>query len=78
MLGHGVPYYSSVMLKVEIHPKNLTVSDVVLIQYENLPRRIWPLGKVINVYPSRDALVRSAQLKKVECVDQTRTQVVVT
>ena len=43
--------------------RNVTIGDIVLIQDENLPRRTWPLGKVINVYPGRDGLVRSAQVK---------------
>jgi len=43
--------------------RSLTVGDIVLIQDENLPRRTWPLGKVISVYPGRDGLVRSAQVK---------------
>ena len=44
--------------------KNLAVNDIVLLLDENLPRSVWPLGRVIEVYHNqRDGLVRSAKVK---------------
>ncbi|XP_068738205.1 uncharacterized protein, partial [Montipora capricornis] len=43
---------------------NLAVNDIVLLLDENLPRSVWPLGRVLEVYPNRkDGLVRSAKVK---------------
>ena len=43
---------------------NLAVNDVVLLLDENLPRSVWPLGRVLKVYHNRkDGLVRSAKVK---------------
>ena len=44
--------------------RNLSVNDIVLLLDENLPRNIWPLGRVLEVYQNRrDGLVRSAKVK---------------
>lgn len=37
--------------------------SVVLIREDNTPRMKWPLGLVVNIYPGRDGVVRSVQLK---------------
>lgn len=43
---------------------NLAVNDIVLLLDENLPRSVWPLGRVLEVYYNRkDGLVRSAKVK---------------
>ena len=43
---------------------NLAVNDIVLLLDENLPRSVWPLGRVLEVYHNRrDGLVRSAKVK---------------
>ena len=41
----------------------LGVNDVVLISEENMPRRTWPLGRVVEVFPSQDGLVRTVRVK---------------
>ena len=47
-----------------IHAKpNVCVGDVVLISDENLPRNLWPLARVTEVFPSSDGLVRSVRVK---------------
>jgi hypothetical protein len=43
--------------------KNVQVGDVVLIAEDNQPRREWLLGRVMDVHPGRDGLVRSVTLK---------------
>jgi hypothetical protein len=42
---------------------SLKVDDVVLVADPNTPRGHWPLGRVIEVYPSRSGEVRSALVK---------------
>ena len=42
---------------------NVCVGDLVLIVGENTPRRLWPLGLVMEVRKGRDGLVRSVTLK---------------
>ncbi|XP_070183260.1 uncharacterized protein [Littorina saxatilis] len=42
--------------------RNVSVGDVVLLQDENASRADWKLGRVLDVYPSADGLVRSMQV----------------
>ena len=42
---------------------NLQLGAVVLIVDENTPRGLWPLARVVKVYPSTDGRVRSADVK---------------
>lgn len=42
---------------------NLKVGDLVLIADDNVNSNQWPLGRVVNVYPGVDNLVRSAELR---------------
>ena len=39
------------------------VGSVVLLQDDNRPRLIWPLGVVTSVFPGRDGLVRTVEVK---------------
>ena len=43
--------------------RNVCVNDLVLIVEKNTPRGHWPLGKVIDVTPGPDNVVRSATVK---------------
>ena len=43
--------------------RNLTVNDIVLIMDEDTPRSKWPMGRVMEVFPSDDGLVRKVNLK---------------
>ena len=43
--------------------RNLAVGDVVLLSGENLPRNTWPLGRIVEVFPDRNSLVRRAKVK---------------
>ena len=49
--------------KCQREQKNLRVGDLVLIADDNVNRNQWPLGKVVNVFPGVDNLVRSAELR---------------
>ena len=42
---------------------NVKVGDLVLLLDENTPRRLWPLGLVVDVREGRDGLVRSVRVK---------------
>jgi hypothetical protein len=39
------------------------MDKIVLIRDDNLSRNEWKMGKIIQVFPSRDGLIRSVQLK---------------
>ena len=42
---------------------NLGVDDVVLVADLDCPRSQWPLGRIVEVYPSDDGLVRKVSVK---------------
>ena len=42
--------------------RNLAVGDIVLIM-EDLPRNQWLMGRVVETFPGRDNLVRTAKVK---------------
>jgi hypothetical protein len=42
--------------------RNSRVGDIVIVCDEDLARNNWPLGKVIEVYPSDDDLIRKVRL----------------
>ena len=41
---------------------NLKVKDIVIVVDNKLPRGQWRFGKVIDVYPGSDGLVRTAKI----------------
>lgn len=43
--------------------KNVKVGDVVLIADDELRRQEWMIGRVMNVHPGRDGLIRSVTVK---------------
>ena len=45
-----------------VHP-NLGVDDVVLVADLDCPRNQWPMGRIVEVYPSDDGLVRKVSVK---------------
>ena len=49
--------------QVSARAKKLKVADLVLIADDNVNRNQWPLGRIVNVYPGVDNLVRSAELQ---------------
>ena len=48
--------------------KDLKNGDVVLALENDLPRRKWPLGRIVETYPGRDGHTRVA---KVQCGERT-------
>ena len=42
---------------------NLRKGSVVLLRDENLPRLMWPLGIIVEVYPGSDGLIRNVRVK---------------
>ena len=43
--------------------RNISVDDIVLVLDKNLPRNRWSKGRVVEVFPSDDGLVRSVNVK---------------
>ena len=43
--------------------RNVRVGDLVLVQNELLPRNQWPLGRILEVYPGRDDVVRVVKVR---------------
>ena len=58
-------YLATLQLRQKwIHPqKNFQEGDLVLICDESLPRKSWPLARVLRTNLGRDGLVRSVELK---------------
>nr|XP_023692250.1 uncharacterized protein LOC111856490 [Paramormyrops kingsleyae] len=44
-------------------PASLRVGDVVLIGEDNLPRQIWKMGRITELFPGRDGLIRSCLVR---------------
>ena len=42
---------------------NFKVNDIVLVHDENAPRGMWPLGKIVEVFPDCRARVRQVLVK---------------
>ena len=42
---------------------NLVVGSTVLVKEDNMPRLQWPIGVIVKVYPGRDGLIRSVDVK---------------
>ena len=43
--------------------RNLVVGDIVIIRDDTICRDSWPLARVVEVFPSKDGLVRSCKLR---------------
>ena len=43
--------------------KNIKDGDIVILVDENLPRSQWHLGKIEQVYPGSDGLVRKVKVR---------------
>lgn len=57
-------YLPTLQLRQKWHEpvKNLEVGDIVVLVDDKLPRNVWQLGRVIEVYPGTDGLVRSVKV----------------
>lgn len=47
---------------------NLKEGDIVLLVDNNVPRNRWQLGRVVDVFPSKDGLIRSAKIRTASSV----------
>ena len=47
----------------QVPKMNFKVGDVVIIMDDSLPRNSWSLGRIVEVFPGHDGLVRSVRLK---------------
>ncbi|UYV69423.1 hypothetical protein LAZ67_6003537 [Cordylochernes scorpioides] len=57
-------YLGALIQKSEnIDRRQLKVGDVVLIGQENLKRMFWPKGRIVNLIPGQDGIVRVAHVK---------------
>ena len=43
--------------------QNVKVGDLVIVLDESMSRKDWPLGRIIEVYPGKDGLVRSLKVQ---------------
>ena len=43
--------------------RNLQTNDLVVIREDNMPPSRWKLGRVIEIFPSKDGLVRAVKVK---------------
>ena len=58
-------YFSSLIIRPKWHTckRNLQINDIVLIQDSNILRGNWKLGRVSNIYPSNDGVVRKVEVQ---------------
>lgn len=43
--------------------RNLQINDLVVIREDNVPPSRWKLGRIIEIFPSKDGLVRAVKIK---------------
>ena len=43
--------------------RNLETGDLVMLSVDHTPRSHWPLGRIVDVYPGIDGIVRSVKVK---------------
>ena len=43
--------------------RNLQVGDLVMLSVDHTPRSHWPLGRIVELYPGKDDIVRSVKVK---------------
>ena len=43
--------------------RNLEIGDLVMLSVDHTPRSHWPLGRIVEVYPDKDGIVRSVKVK---------------
>ena len=54
---------SQVRQKWNVPRRNVAVNDIVLVLEKDLPRNRWSKGRVLEVFPSDDGLVRHVNVK---------------
>ena len=43
--------------------RNVQVNDLVLTADDNVPRNTWPMGRIVDVFPGNDGLVRTVDVR---------------
>ncbi len=43
--------------------RNFAVGDIVLVVDQSTPRNLWPIGRIVRVYPDKKGFVRSVDVK---------------
>ena len=43
--------------------RNFKKGDLVLLSCDNAPRSHWPMGRILETYPSNDGIVRKVKVK---------------
>ena len=43
--------------------RNFKKGDLVILQEKNVPRSHWPIGRVMEIYPGQDGIVRIVKLR---------------
>ena len=61
-IGEYLPQLT-VRKKWSLKDRNLKKGDLVIVRSSNLPRHHWPLGRISDVYPGKDEIVRSVKVK---------------
>ncbi|XP_035208627.1 uncharacterized protein LOC118183265 [Stegodyphus dumicola] len=56
-------YLAQLVQKASASCQNLKVGDVVLIELDNKKRVMWPMGKIVKIFSSRDGATRVVQVK---------------
>jgi hypothetical protein len=45
--------------------RNVQANDLVLIADDNVPRNTWPMGRIVDVFPGNDGLVRTVTSEQI-------------
>ncbi|XP_035232269.1 uncharacterized protein LOC118204053, partial [Stegodyphus dumicola] len=56
-------YLAQLVQKASASCQNLKVGDVILIELDNKKRVMWPMGKIVKIFSSRDGPTRVVQVK---------------
>ena len=43
--------------------QDICLGELVLIRQENIRRVYWPLGRIVNIFPGRDGVIRAVEIK---------------
>ncbi len=63
---HFIPYYLpnlQIRQKWRTEGTDLQTGDTVMIVDQQLPRALWPVGKIVQVFPGTDKRIRSAEIQ---------------
>ena len=46
------------------HPRrNVAIGDIVIVVDESTPRNVWPLGRIMEVFPDKQGYVRRVRIQ---------------